>query len=141
VKPVLFDTNSLLWYGNGVRLRPDASDAISNSPELFSSTISVWELAFADRKHHPLRRPDLRGLTPRIWFDHAINQFGITVLPITTDIAAEAADIAPLYGSGDPGDCFLIATAHIYKLTLVTRDARILEFARTNPNYLSVIQC
>jgi len=122
-------------------MRSIASEAISNSTELLASAISVWELTFADRKHHPLRRPDLRGLTPRLWFDDAISRFGITVLPVTTDIASEAADIAPAYGSGDPGDCFLIATAHIQKLTLITRDTCILEFAKANPDYLSVIKC
>lgn len=141
MKPVLFDTNSLLWYGNGIRLRSNASEAISNSPEIFASAISVWELTFAARKNHPLRRPDLRGLTARSWFDDAIDRFGIDVLPVTTDIASEAAGIAPLYGSGDPGDCFLIATAHIHQLTLITRDARILDFAKANPDYLSVTQC
>ncbi len=99
--------------------------------------MSVWELAFAARKNHPLRRPNLQDMKPRSWFDDAIQRLHIAVLPITTDIASEAADIAPLYGSGDPGDCFLIATAHIHALTLITRDARILDFAKANPDYLS----
>jgi PIN domain nuclease of toxin-antitoxin system len=63
------------------------------------------------------------------------------VLSVSADISAEAADVAPLYGYGDPGDCFLIATARIHNLTLVTRDARIIELAANDPAYLSVLPC
>jgi PIN domain nuclease of toxin-antitoxin system len=56
-------------------------------------------------------------------------------------VAVEAAAVPAVYGSGDPGDCFLIATARIRKLALVTRDSRILELAARDPGYLSVIPC
>jgi PIN domain nuclease of toxin-antitoxin system len=125
-------------------MRTRASNAILKAltdRRLFTSSICIWELTFASRKKHLPSRPDLGGKTPRRWFQDAVSEYALTVLTVTTDIASEAADIAPLYGSGDPGDCFLIATAHVHKLTLITRDTRILEFARTNPHYLSVIQC
>jgi PIN domain nuclease of toxin-antitoxin system len=144
VNPILLDTTSLLWFGNRARMNSDAYDAILLAQKdgcIFASAISVWELAFAIRKRHPLRRPDLGGLTARAWFDKIIRELQIDVLSIDTDIASEAADIAPAYGSGDPGDCFVIATAHIHALTLVTRDARILAFAKANPAYPSVIAC
>lgn len=56
-------------------------------------------------------------------------------------IAVEAAAVPATYGHGDPGDCFLIATARIRKLSLVTHDTRILDLAASNPGYLSVINC
>jgi len=53
-----------------------------------------------------------------------------------------AGDRLPgICGYGDPGDCFLIATAHVENLTLVTRDARIIELANRRPDYLTVIPC
>ncbi len=53
----------------------------------------------------------------------------------------EAARVPEIYGYGDPGDCFLIATARVHKLTLVTRDARILALAALQPEYLSALAC
>jgi PIN domain nuclease of toxin-antitoxin system len=141
---VLFDTNSLLWFRNSVLIKPAAFAALNfaqQSNTLFASSISAWELGFAERKKDLLRRPDLRGMTSRQWFDDAIQRLRVSVIAIDTNIASEAAEIASSYGSGDPGDCILIATAHLQKLTLITRDARILSFSKANPEYMSVIPC
>jgi PIN domain nuclease of toxin-antitoxin system len=53
----------------------------------------------------------------------------------------EAAEVPPVYGSGDPGDCFFIATARVKKATLITRDGSIIALSKTNPNYLKTILC
>jgi PIN domain nuclease of toxin-antitoxin system len=76
-----------------------------------------------------------------MWFRNAVIQLKAELAPFTMDIASESARVPSLYGSGDPGDCFLVATAHIENLTLVTRDNRILKFAKKNPHYLTVIAC
>ncbi len=144
MKPLLLDTHSLLWLGNAAHLTFAAETAVAasrDSETLFTSAICIWELATAARKNHPLRRPDLQGQTPRNWFEGAITRLQVRVLSVSADISAEAADVAPLYGYGDPGDCFLIATARIHNLTLVTRDARIIELAANDPAYLSVLPC
>jgi PIN domain nuclease of toxin-antitoxin system len=106
-----------------------------------TSAICPWELAFAARKRHLPSRPDLKGKSPRDWFSDAVFQFAIRVIPVDTAIASEAAEVAVNYGSGDPGDCILIATAHLHGLNLITRDARILAFATENPTYLTAIRC
>ena len=53
----------------------------------------------------------------------------------------EAGNVPGVAGWGDPGDCFLIATAHIEGLTLVTRDTKIIELAGRRPDYLKVMPC
>ncbi len=63
------------------------------------------------------------------------------MLPIDEVVAIESANVPTLFGYGDPGDCFLIATARVHDLTLVTRDARILALAAREPEYLSVLAC
>ena len=63
------------------------------------------------------------------------------MLPIDDAVAAESANVPTLFGYGDPGDCFLIATARVHDLTLVTRDTRILALALREPAYLSVLAC
>ena len=61
--------------------------------------------------------------------------------PISSAIALEAAQVPANYGYGDPGDCFLIATARLNSLTLVTRDARMLALSERLSGYLSATAC
>lgn len=47
------------------------------------------------------------------------------IIPITTEIAQEAGALG---GSlRDPGDCVIVATARIQRLTLLTSDQRFIE--------------
>ncbi len=117
-------------------------DQASRHPSrLFTSDISLWEIGVADRKTQAAKRPDLRGLTPADWVGEIAARFGLHTLGISKAIAQEAANVPGVYGSGDPGDCFLIATAHLQNLTLITRDTKILDLAHHRPDYLSAIAC
>ena len=72
---------------------------------------------------------------------YAVQLLQAKVLDVNTDIALETARVSIHLGYGDPGDCFLIATARVHDLTLVTRDTRILALALREPAYLSVLAC
>lgn len=142
MRGILFDTHSLLWWDNAFAMSARAELAIQKAQAegaLFVSPISAWEIGAADRKKST--RPPLRGLAPEVWLQLAIESSHATFAPFTREIALEAARVPSLYGHGDPGDCFLIATAHIHDLALITRDRHILEFAQSHPDYLSVIPC
>lgn len=141
---LLLDSHVLLWLDEGLAIRPEAQfqiGAAAASGVLFVSHISLWELGVALHKKSLERRPNLRGLTTQEWFRSTTATLGIKHVQISSRIALEAADAPSVYGSGDPGDCFLIATARVRKLTLVTRDGRILDVAKENPGYLSVMPC
>jgi PIN domain nuclease of toxin-antitoxin system len=60
---------------------------------------------------------------------------------LTRRIALEAAQVPSIFGRGDPGDCSVIATAHVKRIPIVTRDHQMLRLAQTNPHYLTVIRC
>ena len=140
----LLDSHSLLWSINGLAISTKAKLAIGiaqDTHSLFLSPISAWEIGVASGKNQIAHRPPLGGLPPDMWFRNALIQLHAQLAPFSLDIASESARVPPLYGSGDPGDCFLLATAHVEGLTLITRDDRILKFARKNPHYLSVIAC
>jgi PIN domain nuclease of toxin-antitoxin system len=47
------------------------------------------------------------------------------ILPLTTEIAQEAAAVAGALR--DPADCVIVATARIHRLTLLTSDQRIID--------------
>ena len=140
----LLDTHSLLWSINDLALSHSALLAIGSAQEsrsLYVSPISAWEIGVAAGKKQPAHRPPLGGLPPDMWFRNAVIQMKAKLARFTVDIASESARIPSLYSSGDPGDCFLLATAHVEKLTLITRDHRILKFAKKHPHYISVVAC
>ena len=66
---------------------------------------------------------------------------GARLVPIHQKIALEAAEVVARTGHKDPGDCFLIATARVRRLPIITRDRVMRELAVADPTYLSVIEC
>jgi PIN domain nuclease of toxin-antitoxin system len=141
---LLLDTHVLLWLLNGDPITSGATLAIhraQQSRSLYVSPLSAWEVGVALGKQNPALRPSLHGLPPDLWFKAAVSAVSAKVPHLDLAVAVEAAAVPAIYGHGDPGDRFLIATARVRKLTLVTRDSRILELAARDPAYLSVVAC
>lgn len=61
------------------------------------------------------------------------------IVPIKQRIACEAAAVVSDTGHKDPGDCYLIATAKIRKVPIITRDGVLLDLA--SGGYFDVIVC
>ena len=141
---LLLDTHAMLWLERGSNvahgtLMRVASAAISQS--LYFSHASIWELGVSLTKKDIDKRPDLKGYAPAQWVEKFSQRFDALPLPLTAEIMAEAALVPAIAGYGDPGDCFLIATARMHNLALITRDARVIALSTANPGYLSVIPC
>ncbi|RAI56089.1 hypothetical protein DOO78_22885 [Roseicella frigidaeris] len=66
---------------------------------------------------------------------------GARLATVSVAVAAEASAVPAVYGSGDPGDCFIIATARVRRLPVVTRDGRMLALAVSAPDYLEAVEC
>lgn len=79
-------------------------------------------------------------LAPR-WFRQALALTGARLATVSVAVAAEASAVPTVYGSGDPGDCFIIATARVRRLPVVTRDGRMLALAASAPDYLEAVEC
>jgi PIN domain nuclease of toxin-antitoxin system len=112
-----------------------------HAERLFVSPVTAWEAALAVQKRDPKRRPDLAGDDAASWFRRARRSTGARLAAITASIGLEAARVPAVYGSGDPGDCFIIATARVRGFTVVTRDGPMSTLARARPDYLQLIQC
>jgi PIN domain nuclease of toxin-antitoxin system len=141
---VLLDTHALLWLVNAVALSNEADKAIAAAQRdraLYVSPISGWEIAVAAKKALGPGRPDLGDQPAQLWFKAALKLTRAKLTQITQAIAFEAAEVPSVYGRRDPGDCFLIATARVKGIAIVTRDSAMLDLARDRPNYLSVIAC
>ena len=138
---LLLDTHALLWLVRGefrTQAAQDAVEATQDAGALYASAITAWELGVAELKR--TSRPEL-GMAPGAWFRQALLTTGARLATITPAIAAEAASVPATYGRGDPGDCFLIATARVRRLSLVTRDGPILQLAAARPSYVRVVEC
>lgn len=118
--------------------------AIGDSQEagaLLASPITAWELAVASQKTRVADRPHLGDDAPDHWFRDAVAVTRARVVPIDRRIAIEAAKVALETGHKDPGDCFLIATARVRKVPLVTRDATLRAISADRSDYLAVVVC
>lgn len=138
---LLLDTHALLWLVRDDPMRQEALDAVEAAQDadvLYASAITAWELGVADLKR--ANRPEL-GMAPDAWFRRALRSTGAKLATITPAVAAEAARVPAVYGRGDPGDCFLIATARVRRLSLVTCDGPILQLATARPSYLQTMEC
>ncbi|MBN8999476.1 MAG: type II toxin-antitoxin system VapC family toxin [Rhizobiales bacterium] len=137
----LLDTHTLYWLVTGaVALSDDALVQIGEcqaAGRLYVSPISAWELALAVRK--PLNAPALGDDDVARWFRSAARATASKISPIGQSVAVEAARVVSTTGHKDPGDCFLIATARLRKLSIISRDRAMLELAE--PGYLDLIEC
>ena len=97
------------------------------------------ELTIAARKPAHRDRPQLGAGTPSRWFWKAVAVTGAKIVPIKFRRACEAAAVVTETGHKDPGDCYLIATARIRKVPIITRDTIVQSLA--SPGYLDVIVC
>ncbi|MCX7962825.1 MAG: type II toxin-antitoxin system VapC family toxin [Burkholderiales bacterium] len=119
---LLLDTHIWLWsLVEPARLGRRARSALaSERNELWLSPLSVWELlVLAER-----RRVRLEG-EPRSWIAEALERTPAREAPLTHEIAVRSREI--LSAHADPADRFLVATALVYGLTLVTADVALIE--------------
>lgn len=118
---ILLDTHVLFWSGaQSQMLSKDAASAIRRARRgngVAISAITIWELALL------FARGKIQGSGT---IDASIRQLleGVTVLPITPEIAALATQFPDDYPH-DPVDRIIGATARAEGMTLVTRDERI----------------
>jgi PIN domain nuclease of toxin-antitoxin system len=115
----LLDTHTLLWWlEDNPTLSRKAKQAISSvTNSIFISAVSAWEITIK-KSLKKLEAPD--NLEEMIKFNSFIS------LPITIAHTMEIGKL-PHYHD-DPFDRLLIAQAQYEKLTLITRDTRIIKY-------------
>lgn len=119
---MLLDTHVWLWAATrSPRLKAHVARQLA-SPDspLYLSPISVWEVAALGAKG---RLGDLRA-DPR-WLDDLLEWGPLSAAPLRFAVAREAAMLD--WSHKDPADRFLVATARILSLVLVTADERIIN--------------
>jgi PIN domain nuclease of toxin-antitoxin system len=120
----LLDTHIWLWAQlEPERLSPKVREALDEpGSEIHLSPLSVWEAITLARKG----RLDL-GPDPAAWTDRALATAPVRPAMLTMDVARTGGALAK--PPRDPVDRFLVATALIHGLCLVTADEEILAVA------------
>jgi PIN domain nuclease of toxin-antitoxin system len=125
---LLLDTHIWLNYqGFTKALRRPAEQAIDEASErsaVFISVISIWEIAMLVRAG----RLELSASIDR-WSEEALSKPGIVLLPFSPQIAIESVTLPePMHK--DPADRILVASARVERMTLVSSDKKVLNFAK-----------
>lgn len=115
----LLDSHVLLWWlgMDSHRISDAVRDAIAEAETACVSIASVWELEIK-------RSLGKLDLPVNDWA--SVQASGLTLIQITLDDAVTAAALPPIHR--DPFDRMIVAQARRRGLTLVTRDARLLDY-------------
>jgi PIN domain nuclease of toxin-antitoxin system len=134
---VLLDTCAVIWLANGEPLAKGADAQIIHAgmnEGVFVSPISAWEIGLLSRPGRGFEfLPDAAT-----WFARFMGGAAIKPAAFTAEIAIAASRL-PGALHGDPADRLLIATARHLTMPIVTRDARIIEYA--SAGHVSVVVC
>lgn len=131
------DTHTWLWITTRIersdRLSPNRKGELAQAAtdlRLYASDASVWELAMKQSHGQLLAIGDLAG-----FLDEQSRGVGVHILPLSAEVIIASTRLPRwIRRDGrehrDPADRFLVATARIHALTLVTADEVILAYAK-----------
>ena len=126
---ILLDTVAAIWLVEGRVLKHEARKALraaeAQAKPLAVSAISAWEVCLLEKRGETGRSLGGNG---EIWFHSAVRRLGLVVLPID-DRVAIASRRLPQPFHQDPGDRFVVATARVYDIPVITSDEHILTYA------------
>lgn len=122
---ILLDTHALVWLVEGsAKLGAKAKsrcERASADGTLATSAITFWELAMLSRRGRATFSKSLET-----WRDDLLSR-GLVEIPLTGDIGIVSGQLGGF--DGDPADRIIVASAIRAGATLVTADARILDWS------------
>lgn len=119
---MILDTCALLWLASGdKKLGRAALKEINEAPAVYVSAISGFEIAVKTVRGK-LKLPN----PPGVWFEKVVEHHGLSVLPLDLNVCIAAAGLPPIHN--DPCDRFIIATAKLNDLPVVTADTHFEEY-------------
>lgn len=119
---LLLDTHIWLWiHCEPWKLTSDVNQSIANSEnDLWLSPVSVWEFEMLLEKRRVTLNEEMNS-----WIEKSKKELSLQEAAFSWAVGDELR--YTLLGHRDPADRFLVATAKVYGLTLVTSDERLLR--------------
>ena len=118
----LLDTCAVIWLANGnERMTPHVRKELAAADELYVSAVSAWEISRKIRKGALSLPGDVRD----VW-EKLVESYRFKVLPVTPEIAFASSELPEIHK--DPADRFIIATAKVGNLRVVTADGRFGQY-------------
>lgn len=119
---LLLDTHIWVWSAlDRARLSARVIAALENpGNELWLSPISLWEVVTLCQKGRLTLHPN-----PAAWIAATLDAVPLREAQVTYQVAQETGRVQ--LSHRDPAARFLVATARVFDLTLVTADERLLK--------------
>lgn len=119
---LLLDTHIWIWsILEPHRLSHRVTKALDDSGnQIWLSAISLWEVLLLHRKGRIKIGADALA-----WVTHAANVVPVNEAPLTFEVALAVSRVNLPHD--DPADQFLVATAKVFGLTLVTSDRHLVN--------------
>src|SRR5208282_851307 len=119
---LLLDTHIWIWNDTAPeKLTSEINrELASTENQLWLSPVSIWEVTVLLEKRRINLKQDFRT-----WVDESMRDLQLQEAAITWEVANELR--YTMLSHRDPGDRFLVATAKVYDLTLVTADQRLMS--------------
>ena len=126
---ILVDTHIFVSLLSGseeltANARHEIESCTKNEGQVLISAISIWEIGMLSQKGRiTLKKPTLQ------WVKEALKAPYIYLAALSPEIAIESCQL-PGEFHGDPADRIITATSRVLNVPLLTKDARIHEYAK-----------
>jgi PIN domain nuclease of toxin-antitoxin system len=120
---LLLDTHIWIWSVlEPWKLSSEVAREIAQPDNALFLSPSIWELSLLAERKRVVLNGDLGE-----WCKSSIQELSLEEARLTWDVVAAELPLTTLLYR-DPGDRFLVATAKVFDLTLVTADQRLIEY-------------
>ena len=123
MRPLLLDTCAVLRLANGEfgKFSRLAMDAMREADMLYVSPISEWEISLK-WKQGGIELP----LEPRALMRKMVDAYSLSLIPLSEEVMFRATELPDIHK--DPADRFIIATAILGNMVVVTTDHRFPQY-------------
>ena len=125
----LLDTHILLWWRTEFRRLSDAQGKVLDELERQGQPVGLSAISLREFAMMMHRRRISVDVPLDVWLDSIESHPLITILPLTTKIAAESVRLGDDFPR-DPANQIIVATARCHGLTLITSDQGIRKWGK-----------
>ena len=123
MRPLLLDTCAVLMLANGEfgKFSRSAMKTMREADMLYVSPISEWEISLK-WKQGGIDLP----IEPRALMHELMSAYSLALIPLSEEVMFKATELPDIHR--DPADRFVIATAIIGNMVVVTTDRRFPQY-------------